>query len=101
MRNIIVILKTLSLPEADVVFDMTGNPGVMKIGVDSLAIGGCAVWIGAVYPEKPVEADAQKVVRRLLQVHGLHNYNYADFVNWLKRNSSFFFKWIFLVNCFQ
>ena len=74
--------NTEQLPwqEADIVFDMTGSPKAMKLGIDSLAIGGCAVWIGAVFPAQPVSIDAQKVVRRLLQIRGLHNYNYDDFL---------------------
>jgi putative phosphonate catabolism associated alcohol dehydrogenase len=71
----------LPWPEADIVFDMTGSPQAMKMGVESLAIGGCAVWIGAVYPATPVQVDAQMIVRKLLQIRGLHNYNYQDFVN--------------------
>jgi len=71
----------LPWPEVDVVFDMTGNPDAMKTGIDSLALGGCAIWIGAVFPEKPVQVDAQKIVRKILQIRGLHNYNYDDFVN--------------------
>ena len=72
---------SLLWPEVDIVFDMTGNPHAMKTGIDSLAIGGVAIWIGAVFPAEPVAVDAQKVVRRLLQIRGLHNYNYDDFVN--------------------
>lgn len=68
----------LSWPEADIVFDMTGVPAVMLMGLDSLAIGGIAIWIGAVYPAEPVAVDAQKLVRRILQIRGLHNYNYED-----------------------
>jgi alcohol dehydrogenase len=71
----------LPWPEADIVFDMTGNPQAMKLGIDSLAVGGCAIWIGAVYPAQPVRVDAQMLVRKLLQIRGLHNYNYEDFVN--------------------
>ena len=59
---------------------MTGNPQAMKQGIDSLTVGGCAIWIGAVYPAQPVPVDAQLLVRRLLQIRGLHNYNYEDFV---------------------
>jgi len=70
----------LPWPEADIVFDMTGSPEAMKMGIDSLAVGGCAIWIGAVFPAAPVQIDAQKVVRKLLQIRGLHNYNYEDFV---------------------
>ncbi|MDR3714301.1 MAG: zinc-binding dehydrogenase [Puia sp.] len=71
----------LPWPEADIVFDMTGSPEAMKMGIDSLALGGSAIWIGAVFPAEPVPVDAQKIVRKLLQIRGLHNYNYEDFVN--------------------
>ena len=73
--------KELPWPEVDIVFDMTGNPQAMKKGLDSLGIGGIAVWIGAVYPAEAVPVDAQRIVRKLLQIRGLHNYNYEDFVN--------------------
>jgi putative phosphonate catabolism associated alcohol dehydrogenase len=73
--------SALPWQEVDVVFDMTGDSGAEKIGIDSLAVGGCAIWIGAVYPTKPVEIDAQKIVRKVLQIRGLHNYNYQDFAN--------------------
>ncbi len=66
-------------PEADLVFDMTGQPDAMKAGIDSLALGGTAIWIGAAYPAKPVPVDAQKIVRKILTIKGLHNYNYQDF----------------------
>lgn len=73
--------NALPWPQADVVFDMTGHPRAMSAGIDSLTVGGCAVWIGAVYPAKPVAVDAQKVVRQVLQIRGLHNYNYEDFIH--------------------
>jgi alcohol dehydrogenase len=75
------ISEKLPWPEADIVFDMTGSPQAMKTGIDSLALGGIAVWIGAVFPAEPVQVDAQKIVRKVLQIRGLHNYNYEDFVN--------------------
>jgi putative phosphonate catabolism associated alcohol dehydrogenase len=68
-------------PDADIVFDMTGHPGAMKAGIESLALGGSAVWIGAVFPTAPVPVDAQLIVRRVLSIKGLHNYNYDDFLN--------------------
>ncbi|MDI3321233.1 zinc-binding dehydrogenase [Pinibacter soli] len=70
----------LPWPEADIVFDMSGSPRAMEMGMDSLALGGAAIWIGAVFPDAPVKVDAQKVVRKLLQIRGLHNYNYDDLV---------------------
>jgi putative phosphonate catabolism associated alcohol dehydrogenase len=72
--------KQLPWQETDIAFDMTGSPKAMQMGIDSLAVGGCAVWIGAVFPTQPVNIDAQKVVRKLLQIRGLHNYNYEDFL---------------------
>jgi putative phosphonate catabolism associated alcohol dehydrogenase len=72
--------QQLPWPEADIIFDMTGSPGAMRTGIDSLAVGGIAIWIGAVYPAQPVQVDAQKIVRKVLQIRGLHNYNYEDFV---------------------
>ncbi len=69
----------LTMPEVDLVFDMTGHPAAMKMGIDALGLGGCAVWIGAVFPAAPVAIDAEKVVRNILQIKGLHNYNYEDF----------------------
>jgi alcohol dehydrogenase len=54
---------------------------VIKTGLNSLAIGGVAVWIGAVYPDNPVPVDAQMLVRKVLQIRGLHNYNYEDFLS--------------------
>jgi alcohol dehydrogenase len=73
--------NNLPWSKMDLVFDMTGSPDAMKSGIASLAIGGVAVWVGAVYPEKPVEVDAQVIVRNMLQIRGLYNYNYEDFLN--------------------
>jgi putative phosphonate catabolism associated alcohol dehydrogenase len=71
----------LPWPFADVVFDMTGDPRAMEMGLDSLEVGGVAVWIGAVYPANAVHVDAEKIVRKVAQIRGLHNYNYEDFLN--------------------
>ncbi|WP_158798236.1 zinc-binding dehydrogenase [Pedobacter sp. L105] len=70
----------LPWPEVDMVFDMTGSPPAMKTGIDSLALGGTAIWIGAVFPASSVPVDAQKIVRKILEIKGLHNYNYEDFI---------------------
>lgn len=67
-------------PEADIVFDFTGNPNVMTLGLNALLTGGVAVWIGAAYPADPVSVNAEQVVRKVLTIRGLHNYNYEDFI---------------------
>jgi alcohol dehydrogenase len=71
----------LPWPQTNLVFDMTGSPQAMELGMESLHVGGIAVWIGAVFPERPVAVDAQQIVRKLIQIRGLHNYNYEDFLN--------------------
>ncbi len=73
----------------DVVFDMSGSPEAMELGVEVLAIGGSAVWVGAVFNTRPLQLNAEKIIRSLITIKGLHNYNYDDFRNafdFMKRN---------------
>lgn len=73
----------------DVVFDMSGSPDAMEIGLDCLAIGGRAIWVGAVFNNRKLQVDAEKLIRNLLTIKGLHNYNYEDFkyaLDFMKRN---------------
>ncbi|WP_229240663.1 zinc-binding dehydrogenase [Dyadobacter sp. SG02] len=65
----------------DIVFDMSGAPDAMEAGIAALGIGGTAVWVGAVFASRKVKIDAEQVVRRLVTIKGLHNYNYEDFTN--------------------
>lgn len=70
------------LPDkADIVFDMSGYAETMELGLSLLKVGGTAIWIGAVFENGPVRIDPQKVVRNILTIKGLHNYNYEDFVH--------------------
>ncbi len=66
--------------QVDVVFDMSGSADAMEAGIAALAVGGVAVWVGAVYPGRKVQLDAEHILRRLVTIKGLHNYNYDDFV---------------------
>lgn len=70
---------TLPLKGVDVVFDMSGSVAAMQTGLECLAIGGTAVWIGAVFPSKGITIDPENIIRRLLTIRGLHNYNFTDF----------------------
>jgi alcohol dehydrogenase len=69
------------IPKVDIVFDLTGDPEVMRRGLERLAIGGIGIWMGAVFPASAVQIDAEMVVRNILQIRGLHNYNYDDLLN--------------------
>lgn len=64
---------------ADAAMDFCGRPEAMEQTLEALAVGGTAVWVGGVCPQCPVSVDGERVVRRLLSVRGLHNYNAADF----------------------
>lgn len=64
----------------DVAFDMSGSADAMENSLAVLAVGGTAVWIGAVFNTRKVQIDAESVVRRLITIKGLHNYNFEDFV---------------------
>jgi alcohol dehydrogenase len=62
----------------DVAFDFTGVPEAVAMTVDSLDLGGSAVWIGSTYPAPALELPAEQVVRRCLTIRGLHNYHPED-----------------------
>lgn len=66
-------------PEADIVFDMSGIATAMEAGLKSLTTGGIAVWIGAVFKHRQVQVDAEQIIRKMITIKGLHNYNYQDF----------------------
>lgn len=66
-------------PSADVSIDYSGVPSAMEATVADLVVGGTAVWVGGVAPKGNVSLNPETVVRRLLSIKGLHNYNAADF----------------------
>ena len=73
----------------DVVFDMSGSADAMENGISMLAVGGVAVWVGAVFSSRKLQIDAEIIIRNLLTIRGLHNYNYEDFnyaLDFLNRN---------------
>lgn len=73
----------------DVVFDMSGSPDAMESSLNMLAVGGKAIWVGAVFNTRKVKIDPENVIRNLITIKGLHNYNFEDFVyalDFIKRN---------------
>ncbi len=87
------LIKTLKskLPQngVDIVFDMSGSPEAMEFGIECLAIGGSAIWVGAVFNTRDLKINPEKIIRNLTTIKGLHNYNYADFkyaFDFMKRN---------------
>lgn len=74
------VTEKFSRKGVDIVFDMSGSPEAMEMGIEMLAVGGTAVWIGAVFKNRKLLIDAEKIIRHVLTIRGLHNYNYDDFV---------------------
>ncbi len=75
------IQQKFSRKGADVVFDMSGSPDAMETGLDMLAVGGIAIWVGAVFNTRKLQINPENIIRRLVTIKGLHNYNYEDFVH--------------------
>ncbi|KIO51797.1 hypothetical protein IW18_16195 [Flavobacterium hibernum] len=65
----------------DVIIDMSGSVEAIKTGLQFSAIGAQHIWIGAVTPTANVEVNPEVIIRKLLSIRGMHNYNYEDFTN--------------------
>lgn len=63
-----------------VALDYSGVPDTMEALIGALGIGGTAVFVGATYPQRPLQLYAELLVRNLHTIKGLHNYNEQDFV---------------------
>lgn len=59
--------------------DMSGSPDAMEAGIDALQLNGRAVFVGAVFKQRKTGIDAEQIIRKLITIKGLHNYNYNDF----------------------
>jgi len=72
------------LPETntkiDIVLEFSGVPEVMENTLHILDIGGIAVWVGATFPQRDLYLNAEYLIRNLLSIKGLHNYNEQDFL---------------------
>jgi alcohol dehydrogenase len=66
--------------KVDVVLEFSGIPEAMKSTLELLDIGGTAVWIGATFPQPDIAINGEKMIRRVLTIRGLHNYNQSDLV---------------------
>lgn len=65
----------------DVALDFSASPEAMEASLEALGIGGTAVWVGAVAPQRAVAVSAERAIRNLHVIKGLHNYNLEDFAH--------------------
>lgn len=64
----------------DVVLELSGAASAMENTLKSLIIGGSAIWVGGTFPQRNLNIDSEYLIRNLLKIKGLHNYNENDFV---------------------
>jgi len=65
---------------ADLAFDFTGVNDAVLAAIHFLRIGGRAVLVGSVSPTESIAINPEFVVRRWLQINGVHNYVAEDLV---------------------
>ena len=62
----------------DIAVDVSGTPAAIETGIGLLRVGGRYVWVGAVFPTRPVAISPETIVRNILSIHGVHNYGPED-----------------------
>ena len=62
----------------DLAIELSGSARAIEAGLPLLRIGGRYVLVGAVFPGPPVSLNAERIVRRWLSIHGVHNYAPQD-----------------------
>jgi alcohol dehydrogenase len=63
---------------AEIGMELSGYPEAIELGVRLLREGGRFVMAGATFPSRPVQLPAEQLVRRLLHVIGVYNYQPED-----------------------
>jgi threonine dehydrogenase-like Zn-dependent dehydrogenase len=63
---------------ADLALEFSGDPRAMESGIALLRPGGRFVMAGATYPARPIALSGEQVVRRLLHIIGVYNYEPED-----------------------
>jgi len=63
---------------ADIGLEFSGSPEAIELGVRLLREGGRFVMAGATFPARPVQLLGEQLVRRLLQIIGVYNYQPED-----------------------
>jgi putative phosphonate catabolism associated alcohol dehydrogenase len=63
-----------------VALDFSGVSETMEALIGALGIGGTLVLVGAVFPQRPLQINAEQLVRNLHKITGLHNYNVQDLI---------------------
>lgn len=63
---------------SDIGLELAGYAESVELGLTLLRAGGRFVMAGATFPDRPVQWEAESVVRRMLQIVGVYNYAPED-----------------------
>ena len=63
---------------ADAGIELSGFPEAVERGLGLLRMGGRFVMAGATFPSRPFQWPAEQIVRRMLQIIGVYNYQPED-----------------------
>ncbi|HEV3235346.1 MAG TPA: zinc-binding dehydrogenase, partial [Gemmataceae bacterium] len=63
---------------ADVGIELSGFPDAVERGLGPLRLGGRFVMAGATFPSRAFQWSAEQIVRRMLQILGVYNYQPED-----------------------
>ena len=80
----------------DIVIELSGQPDTMEKTLEFLTTGGTSVWVGATYPERKTQINAERLIRKIHTIKGLHNYNLEDFIKAVEFIEENFDKYPFL-----
>ena len=63
---------------ADTGLELAGYPESIELGVELLRMGGRFILAGATFPTRPVQLSGEQLVRRLIRLVGVYNYEPED-----------------------
>lgn len=69
---------------ADIALDFAGATAAVQTCIDTVRVGGCVLLAGSVFPTDALSLSPEQVVRRMLTLRGLHNYQAGDLAQGLR-----------------
>ena len=63
---------------ADIALDFAGVTSAVQSAIENIRTGGCVLLAGSVFPTGEISLDPETVVRKMLTIRGLHNYQPRD-----------------------
>lgn len=66
---------------ADIAIELTGAGASVESSLVHLRVGGKCLWVGSIFPSPPLPIAVETVVRKMIQIQGVHNYTPQDLVD--------------------